>query len=192
MSDEGVKKWLSVMKKPVTSAVPELPATTSSSAAQAGASAETERDEIFDMTLEADERGQDAEIPATEGVPSKPALTNEQGPKGALSPINEERASAAQKGKEVLKRTIPPSTTQADKRQRVTEPGVGEDESVYRFLATGPSNDDMKAFLEIHKDLHPVAKSFMNKMDPETLSKEAQRSMVMVSAFFLEILVSIT
>ncbi len=186
MSDEAVKRWLSLIKKPAPSALPIPPTTASSSADRVGASGSTERDDIIDLTIETDKGNQGAEPPAAENTTPVPAFIEEQGPTRALSPIIEKRDSVDRKGKGV-KRANPSSTVRDDlKRQKVNEPGVDfyVEKSVDRFVASGPSNDDMKAFLEAHNDMHPVAKRFMDNLDPETLAKEAMRAMVLVSIPF--------
>ena len=56
--------------------------------------------------------------------------------------------------------------------------------AVDRFVASGPSNEDMHAFLAAHRGMHPVAKRFLDAMDPEDLAREAMRVMVLVSTHF--------
>ena len=180
MSDEIVKQWLALMKKPTLRVVPSLPATASSSAAPTG------RDDIVDLTLEDDEGNRREELPVAEATTIAPAPLEEQGPTTSLSPIIEGRSSADHKGKGV-KRTESSSTLRDDlKRQKVNAPrfDLYVDKSVDRFVASGPSNDDMRAFLDAHDGMHPAAKRFMDAMDPEDLSKEAMRAMVLVSVLF--------
>ena len=73
MSDEAVKRWLSLMKKPAPSALTIPPTTASSSAAQIGTSGSTERDDIIGMTREVDKGGQGVELPSTENTTPVPA-----------------------------------------------------------------------------------------------------------------------
>ena len=201
-----VKRFLSLKKKPASGAAPLAPTTASSS----GASKATERDDTIDATLDADRGDHNSELSAAEDATPLPVPGEEQGQSGGLSPIPEERASTVDKGKgkkhadsvdkrkgkkrsgasdkeKGKKRSNPSPTTQAEKRQRVHAPGVEYygDETVYRFLASGPSDEDMTAFLKIQEDMHPVAKRFMNNLSPEGLAKEAQRVMVMVSVFLM-------
>ena len=181
-----MKRWLALMNKPTLRVVPSLPATASFSAAPVGRPGSIGRDDIVDLTLEDDEGSQGEELPVAEAVTIVPAPIEEQGPTMSLPPIIEGRSSADHKGKGV-KRTESSSAPRDDlKRQRVNAPrfDLYVDKSVDRFVASGPSNDDMKVFLEAHDDMHPAAKRFMNAMDPEDLSKETMRAMVLVSILF--------
>ncbi len=208
MSDEVVRQFLSLKKRPALGAAPPPSVTASSS----GAPKVTERDDVIDPTLDADQGSHDLEPPAAEDATSLPALNEGQERSGGLSPIQEERAGAVirRKGKKHAdatdkgkgkkhvgsadkekrkKRSNPSPDTQAEKRQRVHMPGVHYygDETVYDFRASGPSDEDMTAFLKVHDGMHPVAKRFLNNLTPEGLAKEAQRAMVMVSVFLIEV-----
>ncbi len=183
MSDEAVKRCLALMKKPTLGVVPIISTTASSPAAPIGGSSPVGRDDFVDLVSDDEKEGRGAELPVAEAVTVVPASIGQQGPPTSLPPTIEERASVDDKGKGTKRAEPFPLIRDVLKRQKVSAPGLDSyvEKSVDRFVASGPSNEDMEAFLEAHKGMHPVAKSLMDAMDPETLAKEAMRAMVLVS-----------
>ena len=183
MSDEAVKRWLKLMNKPTLKVVPTLSTTASSPAAPVGGSCSTGRDNFVDLTSEDDKGNQGAELPVAEAITPVPAPIEEQGMTTSLPPPVEERASADDKGKGV-KRAEPSQIIRADlKRPKLSALGSAlyVEQTVDRFVASGPSNEDLRAFLAAHKSMHPMAKSFLEALEPEDLAREAMRAMVLVS-----------
>ena len=185
MSDEAVKRWLKLMNKPTLKVVPTLSTTASSPAAPVGGSCSTGRDNFVDLTSEDGKGNRGAELPVAEAITPAPAPIEEQGPATFLPSPAEGRVSADDKGKGV-KRAEPSHIIRADlKRPKLSAPGSDfyVEESVDRFVASGPSNENMGAFLTTHKSMHPMAKSFLDAMEPEDLARETMRAMVLVSTF---------
>ncbi len=185
MSDEAVKRWLKLMDKPTLKVVPTLSTTASSPAVPVGGSCATGRGNFVDLTSDDDKGDQGAELPVAEAIAPVPAPLEEQVPATFLPSPAEECVRADDKGKGA-KRVETSQIVRADlKRPKLSVPGSDfyVEGTVDRFVASGPSNEDMRAFLTTHKSMHPMAKSFLDAMEPEDLARETMRAMVLVSTF---------
>ncbi len=185
MSDEVVKHFLKLVKRPTLKVVPAPLTTVSSPAAPVGGPSSSGRDNFIDLTPEDEKGNQGDELPVAETTMTAPAPAEEQGPTTSLPSPAEERASADDKGKGA-KRAESSRIIRADlKRPKLSAPGSGfyVEGTVDRFVASGPSNEDMRAFLATHKSMHPMAKRFLDAMEPEDLARESMRAMVLVSTF---------